>query len=172
MRSSRILWGTRWINLCRLALLMAIALGVSLNATTVAAQEAGTGSSYIIQHDDTLWKIAEKFLGDGNLYNEIITATNAKSVEDATYSAIQDANIITLGAKLWIPGVEEIAANGTTAPAPSLPADQTSLSSATEGSTSANIAAKGSPGTARRRKKTSVATPIITRMDASIRRMR
>ncbi|MCB0165479.1 MAG: PD40 domain-containing protein [Anaerolineae bacterium] len=106
MCNSRILGGTGWTMLAGILILAVVAVGLSLNPMTVAAQEAGTGSSYIVQHDDTLWKIAEKFLGDGHRYPEIIAATNAKHAEDIAYGAIQNADIITLGAKLWIPGVE------------------------------------------------------------------
>ncbi|MCB0195295.1 MAG: PD40 domain-containing protein [Anaerolineae bacterium] len=139
MRNNRIILGTSRTGLWGIIILIAVAFGVSLNVATVAAQEVGTGSSYIVQHDDTLWKIAEKFLGDGNLYNEIIAATNAKHAEDLSFSTIQDANIITLGAKLWIPGVEQIV-GGSTFPAPSVSVDQRPLSSAAEGSPTGQIA--------------------------------
>ena len=53
--------------------------------------------------DDTLWKVAEKYLGDGNRFTEIVTATNAKHAADASFILIQDPNLIVSGAKLWIP---------------------------------------------------------------------
>lgn len=76
--------------------------GGYFTAPAVLAQE-GDGQAYIIQADDTLWKVAEKYLGDGNRFTEIITATNAKHATDAGFLLIQDPNIIVSGAKLWIP---------------------------------------------------------------------
>ncbi|NJN98249.1 MAG: hypothetical protein HC875_31250 [Anaerolineales bacterium] len=66
------------------------------------AQE-GDGQAYIIQADDTLWKVAEKYLGDGNRFTEIVTATNAKNATDVSFLLIQDPGVIVSGAKLWIP---------------------------------------------------------------------
>lgn len=68
-----------------------------------ALAQEGDGQAYIIQADDTLWKVAEKYLGDGNRFTEIVTATNAKNATDASFLLIQDPGVIVSGAKLWIP---------------------------------------------------------------------
>lgn len=68
----------------------------------VLAQE-GDGQAYIVQADDTLWKVAEKYLGDGHRFNNIVAATNAKHAADASFMLIQDPSLIVSGAKLWIP---------------------------------------------------------------------
>jgi len=70
----------------------------------VARQEEGL--IYIVQADDTLWKLAEKYLWDGNRYPEIIEATHAKRAEDPSFALIEDPNLIVPGSKLWIPGQE------------------------------------------------------------------
>ena len=61
------------------------------------------GQSYTVQHDDTLWKVAEKYLADGNRYTEIVAATRAKHTEDSSFASVENPNIIVAGTKLWIP---------------------------------------------------------------------
>lgn len=73
--------------------------------TPATLAQEGDGQAYIIQADDTLWKVAEKYLGDGNRFTEIVAATNAKHAADAGFLLIQDAGVIVSGAKLWIPAV-------------------------------------------------------------------
>jgi hypothetical protein len=72
-----------------------------LVAAPVLAQD-GAGQIYIVQSDDTLWKIAEKYLGDGNRYPEIIAATQAKRGQDPSFARIEDPGLIFSGSKLWI----------------------------------------------------------------------
>ncbi|MCK6628656.1 MAG: hypothetical protein L6R45_26185 [Anaerolineae bacterium] len=81
---------------------LALIVASYFSAPAALAQE-GDGQAYIIQADDTLWKVAEKYLGDGNRFTEIMTATNAKHAADATFLLIQDPGLIVSGAKLWIP---------------------------------------------------------------------
>lgn len=68
----------------------------------------GEGQAYTIQRDDTLWKVAEKLLGDGNYYQAIIAATNAKHAEDSTFTLIEDPNVIEVGSKLWVPAADAL----------------------------------------------------------------
>jgi nucleoid-associated protein YgaU len=49
---------------------------------------------YVVQSGDSLWKIAEKFLGDGNRWKEIFEANKDK---------IEDPNLIYPGQELVIP---------------------------------------------------------------------
>jgi hypothetical protein len=90
------------------------------------AQE-GDGQAYIIQADDTLWKVAEKYLGDGNRFNDIVAATNAKHAADPSFLLIQDPGLIVSGAKLWIPvaGALPIETQPAELPAPVAAAPQT-----------------------------------------------
>lgn len=92
----------RIIPMAGQALLFALILISSLTIPAVLAQSSD-GQAYIIQADDTLWKIAEKYLGDGNRFNEIVSATNAQHASDSSFLLIQDPGLIVSGAKLWIP---------------------------------------------------------------------
>jgi hypothetical protein len=97
-------------------LVLIVASYFSVPAAALAQE--GSGQAYTIQADDTLWKVAEKYLGDGNRFTEIVTATNAKNAADASFILIQDPNLIVSGAKLWIPAAGTLPApSGPTAPA-------------------------------------------------------
>ena len=74
----------------------------------VSLTQDGDGQAYVVQRSDTLWILAEKYLGDGNRYAEIVTTTNTKHQEDDSFATISDANRIAPGMKLWIPTFQEI----------------------------------------------------------------
>ncbi|HID61568.1 MAG TPA: LysM peptidoglycan-binding domain-containing protein [Anaerolineae bacterium] len=95
-----------------LSLLLAVILLVSLlpMASVAGAAPLAQGESYTVQKDDSLWNIAEKYLGNGAAYPAIVDATNKKAAEDATFATIVNASIIQPGWKLWIPSAEEAAA--------------------------------------------------------------
>lgn len=71
-------------------------------ATQVGAQ-GGEGGVYIVLADDSLWNLAEKYLGDGRRFDEIVQATQTKRAEDSTFAMIEDPSLILPGFKLWIP---------------------------------------------------------------------
>lgn len=66
--------------------------------------QAEEGQVYYVQHSDSLWKLAEKYLADGNAYPRIITATAAKAAADPTFTPITSPNLLYPGQKIWIPG--------------------------------------------------------------------
>ena len=59
----------------------------------------------IVQRDDWLSKLSEKFYGDVLAFPAIADATNAKAVEDESYTVIEDVDFIEIGWKLCIIGV-------------------------------------------------------------------
>ena len=69
-------------------------------AQSALAQE---GTVYTVQRDDSLWKIAEKYLGSGRRFSEIIQATNARQASDRSFFRIDDPSVIHAGGKLLIP---------------------------------------------------------------------
>lgn len=54
-------------------------------------------------------KLADKFYGDILAYPAIAEATNAKAVEDDSFTVIDDPDLIEVGQKLWIPTPAEAA---------------------------------------------------------------
>lgn len=68
----------------------------------------------IVQADDWLSKLAEKFLGDVLAYPVIADATNTKAAVDSSYATIENVDIIEIGWKLCVPAT---AADTTEAPA-------------------------------------------------------
>jgi peptide/nickel transport system substrate-binding protein len=95
-----------------LSLLLAVILLVCLlpMASVAGAAPLAQGESYTVQADDSLWLVAEKYLGNGAAYPAIMDATNKKATEDATFATIVDAGLIQPGWKLWIPAAEEASA--------------------------------------------------------------
>jgi len=73
------------------------------------------GMAYIVQKDDWLSKLAEKYLGDMMAYPEIVEATNRKAAEDSSFAQILDPNLIEVGQQVWIPIGENDGGSGETA---------------------------------------------------------
>jgi hypothetical protein len=61
------------------------------------------GEAYIVQADDWLSKLADKFYGDIFAYPTIVDATNARAKEDSSFAVITNPDLIEIGQKLWIP---------------------------------------------------------------------
>ena len=76
--------------------------GAIPTSATPPAQDAA-GQIYIVQADDWLSIIAEKFYGDPLTYPAIVEATNRKEAEDNTFQRIDNPDVIEIGQKLWIP---------------------------------------------------------------------
>ncbi len=88
-----------------------------------ALADGEEGRVYVVQADDTLWKLAEKYLGDGRQYEEIIEATHAKRAEDPSFALIEDSNRIRPGSKLWVPAPGIIPTEAIPLPSAKAPAD-------------------------------------------------
>ncbi len=89
-----------------LALLTTVVLTLLMSFPATAQTEAG--QPYVVQYSDSLWKLAEKYLGDGNLYPQIMQATAAKVTADSSFSAIASENVIHPGQKIWIPAATDL----------------------------------------------------------------
>lgn len=89
-------------NLLSLVVLQALVL--SLMPTTILAQsEVTCDSEVVVQANDWLSKLAEKYYGDPLAYQAIADATNAKNAADTSYAKIENVNVIEPGWKLCIP---------------------------------------------------------------------
>ncbi|MFN8458807.1 MAG: LysM peptidoglycan-binding domain-containing protein [Anaerolineae bacterium] len=97
---------------------LVILIAASLWAQLPARAQSEEGQVYIVQANDTLWSIAQKLLGDGNYFDAIIAATNAKHAEDSSFTLIQDPGLLVAGSKLWIPASISNLAAGTQAQLP------------------------------------------------------
>jgi len=62
---------------------------------------------YEVQAHDSLWSLAEKFLGDGAASEILVAATNAQHELDASYAQIQDSRMIRTGWRLCVPAGRE-----------------------------------------------------------------
>ena len=83
--------------------LLALLLGPG--ASPVRAQENATcATDAVVQAGDTLSSIAGRYYGSIGAYTRIVDATNAQSASDSGYATIANANLITVGWKLCIPG--------------------------------------------------------------------
>jgi 5'-nucleotidase/UDP-sugar diphosphatase len=91
--------------------------GAAMMAGDAPAMDSGEGEvmmpedmscseDYVVQADDWLSKIADKFYGDILAYPVIFDATNAAAEGSDTYSVIADPNVIEVGQTLCIPAVQ------------------------------------------------------------------
>jgi putative spermidine/putrescine transport system substrate-binding protein len=87
-------------------ILLLIVLLTMAPATTLAQGEVVCESDVVVQADDWLSKIAEKFYGDVFAFQAIADATNAKNASDTSYAKIDNVDLIEPGWKLCIPPAE------------------------------------------------------------------
>ncbi|HEX9923374.1 MAG TPA: extracellular solute-binding protein, partial [Anaerolineae bacterium] len=90
-------------TLAVLLVLMVLVLPVSLVDAAPPAQD----EDYVVQADDWLSKLADKFYGDVNAYWAIMSATNGANADDESYTKILNPDEIEVGSKLRIPSVDE-----------------------------------------------------------------
>ncbi|MBN1994699.1 MAG: ABC transporter substrate-binding protein [Anaerolineae bacterium] len=88
--------------------LFLLVLVLALLPATVAAQ--GEGSTYTVQADDWLSKLAEKEYGDILAYPAIVYYTNQMAKTDSSLTKVTDPNSIEVGDVLYLPSAEEAAA--------------------------------------------------------------
>ncbi len=68
-----------------------------------AAAATTCSEDYVIQADDTLSAISDKFFGSPRAFAAIVEATNAAAASDSRYTAIDDPNLIFVGQTLCVP---------------------------------------------------------------------
>ncbi len=101
------------------AVLMAtVSLMMNSNQSVSAAPalQAPDGQAYVVQADDWLSKIADKFLSDSLAFDLIVEATNTKAAEDDSFATIDDPNLIEVGQQIWIPTSGTVTSTGIAAP--------------------------------------------------------
>lgn len=67
------------------------------------------GQDYVVQVDDWLSKLADKFYGNIFAFPAIVEATNTRASEDSSYAFIANPDVIEVGQKLYIPSADEAA---------------------------------------------------------------
>jgi hypothetical protein len=81
----------------------------TLSALALAAPpEADNGQIYVVQADDWLGTLADKFYGTPLAYPVIIEATNARAGQDGKYTSIDNPHKISVGQVLFIPALDEV----------------------------------------------------------------
>ena len=92
---------TKKVAYVALALVMVVnLLAVGVVSAAPPQQEEQT---YTVKLGDTLWALAEKYLGSGAGYPAIVMATNAKQKDDASFAYIARPDLIQPGWKFAIP---------------------------------------------------------------------
>ena len=96
-------------------LVLAILVCMLLPWTALAAppaqnQDFECAVEYTTQADDWLSKLADKYLGDSQVFPAIVAATNQKHEVDPAFAIIDDPDNIDIGWQLCIPAPEEAVA--------------------------------------------------------------
>jgi tetratricopeptide (TPR) repeat protein len=66
------------------------------------------GREYVVQAEDSLESLADKFLDDSEAYPAIIYATDQKHAEDETFAKAPGPSPVEPGSKIYIPNAEEV----------------------------------------------------------------
>jgi putative spermidine/putrescine transport system substrate-binding protein len=91
-----------------ITIMMLLGLMLTLAPAPISAQGGITcESDVVVQADDWLSKLADKFYGDVFAYTAIADATNAKNATDDSYARITNVDVIEPGWKLCIPSVAD-----------------------------------------------------------------
>jgi hypothetical protein len=85
-----------------------VMLSLLPGAVKAAPPNYEDGQVYVVQADDWLGTLADKFYGDPLAYPIIIEATNAVAGQDNRYAPIDNPSLILIGQTLFVPTFEEI----------------------------------------------------------------
>lgn len=61
------------------------------------------GQEYVVQADDWLSKLADKYLGNANMWHLIVDATNTRAAADPRLTVIDNPDLIYPGQRIFIP---------------------------------------------------------------------
>jgi len=89
------------------SLVTLLALLATVTPGVVHAQEFSCDTDVVVQADDWLSKLADKFYGDALAYQVIADATNQMATGDDSYASIDDVDVIEPGWKLCVPSSEQ-----------------------------------------------------------------
>jgi peptide/nickel transport system substrate-binding protein len=90
-----------------LAVLLALVSALLPGAAMAAPPPQEEGQSYVIQKDDWLSKLADKYLGDVEAWPAVLLATNKKAETDSNFNRIDYADVVEVGWTVWIPSTKE-----------------------------------------------------------------
>jgi CubicO group peptidase (beta-lactamase class C family) len=96
------------VPLMILGIAVLILAGVTNVASAASLSQVEDGQAYIIQADDWLSKLADKFYGDPLAWPVIWEATNAKAAADSSFAVIDNPDVIEVGQKVWIPAIASL----------------------------------------------------------------
>ena len=94
------------LNIISLTLLLGFILALA-PTHMFAQEEVVCDSDVVVQADDWLSKLADKFYGDVLAFPVIAEATNAKAAVDDSYTLISNVDVIEVGWKLCVPSVAD-----------------------------------------------------------------
>jgi multiple sugar transport system substrate-binding protein len=114
-------------KLFSLLILVTLIAGLLPAAALAAPPMQEGGTTYTVQKDDWLSKLAEKEYGDLLAFPAIVYYNNLKAAEDDSFAVIENADLIEVGWTIYIPSPEEAAAYLTGAVAPEAAEEQPSF---------------------------------------------
>ena len=92
-----------------LILLLTLPATITLATPSAQSEQAGTcEETYVVQADDWLSKLADRFYGDTFTYPAIVMATNLMSTTDDSFTNIANPDVIEIEQTLCIPGAEAL----------------------------------------------------------------
>jgi len=101
-----------------------------LSPETVGALAQLECQPYEVQAHDSLWKLAEQFLGQGSANEILVAATNTQHQKDTRYAFLDNPRMIRTGTTICVPADEQSKQSmlallhevGSLAPSPAVPA--------------------------------------------------
>jgi hypothetical protein len=90
-----------------LSLTLLVTAATSAFAAPVKQAMMACEQNYVVQADDWLSKLADKYFGDVLAYPAIVEATNAATQADSSYATIANPDLIEIGWQLCIPSAAD-----------------------------------------------------------------